>query len=156
MLSKSWIFSVWRRTPLPNSPSLSHNPSIFVLEWRSNAFHLCVSVEGLRRPDLPLFIHSSLSPSACFHWEPPSLVPLTPQMYERSRPPYSGRGPPSWPRAPKEGWPWSLDLCLCGNWTCWLISSQHWLIIVMFNFIQSGMEKDSIAHLLPFGRRWKK
>lgn len=41
-----------------HTDSLSNNPSIFVLEWRSNAFHLCASMVWLQGHGLPLFIHS--------------------------------------------------------------------------------------------------
>lgn len=61
---------------LPSSHStqtLSNNPSSFVLEWRSNAFHLCVSVLGLQGQGLPLFIHSPPhSTSTLFQQNPKS------------------------------------------------------------------------------------
>lgn len=45
-----------------HSDFLSNNPSIFVLEWRANAFHLCVSVVGLQGQGLPLFAYSPRPP----------------------------------------------------------------------------------------------
>lgn len=61
--------------PLPIH-RLSNNPSIFVLEWSSNSFHLCASLLGLQGQGLPLFIHSP-SPLQLLSNKTLNLVPLS-------------------------------------------------------------------------------
>lgn len=71
----SFLLSL-RLLPL-HSSSLSNNPSIFVLEWGSNVFHLCVFLLQLRGPGLPLFIHSPSSPLHLLSNKTLNLVPLS-------------------------------------------------------------------------------
>lgn len=52
--------------------SLSNNPSIFVLEWRSNAFHLCVSVCRAPRAWPATLYSLPLSTSTPFQQNPES------------------------------------------------------------------------------------
>lgn len=92
--------------------SLSYNPSIFVLEWRSNAFHLCASVVGLQGQGLPLFIHS---PSLHFN-----SFPTKPRVWFHSALKSKislHAGAPSWPEAagggrpgPRICAPWILEI----------------------------------------------
>lgn len=91
-------YTLFSFSPLQlHSDFLSNNPSIFVLEWRANAFHLCASVAGLRGPGLPLFIHSPSSTSTPFQQNP--RVWFHSALKSKDPTPRWG---PSWPEAAGE------------------------------------------------------